>query len=1494
MRFRPWFSSRPSFRRLLALVFSVGILLLALVSAFVTATLSGEIVREYLLEQGRRATQTLAEQATLALLYASTENAEEPARTILGFPGVRGVALYDAEHRELFAKGQGVYPAAGEPHWPAALQFEQENDLAWYFVAPVYARRDSGEEASPFVAAPPQSVLLGHVRLVMGKETLHAMQNGILVANLGTAIGFSLIFLFPLLWITNRLTQPLKRLAEVMGKATAGEPYARAKIGGTREIIDMEAAFHSMMEVLQSREQQLVTARDSALESARLKGEFATNVSHELRTPLNAVLGMLELLQDMGLTARQNEYVTVARNAGDVLLKLIEEVLDFSRLGADMMKPKPADFVLHELCDEVMGLLANQAQRKELELDYLIGDGVPLSLHGESARLRQVLVNLIGNAIKFTERGSIELKIVLGKTLPNKVQLRFEVIDTGIGISREARKRIFDPFVQADGSSTRHYEGAGLGLAICRQLVEFMGGEIGVDSEPGKGSRFWFSAPFETIETIEGRALRAPEDSSVLVGIRILIVTREEKMRHFLAQTFKRWNMPFRHAKSCARALEILRAASAQRQPYQFAILDQTTLGSKVLELSRALQGNPDLAELKVVFISHYSAAAPGEPPPPNVVACLNKPLRVSQLYDCFQPNGMKAVTPLPAPAPRREPIVYFGKHVLVVEDNPASQQVAMGMLERLGCRVDVAENGQEALSQVLQCSHDLLLMDCHMPRMDGYQATREIRRLENGSRHVPIVAMTANVQQEDQERCIASGMDDYLAKPLQLSQLREKLAYWFARSLANGRKLYDFPVSLDIQILRQLREDIGDTFTRMAEVFLDDIPAKIQSMKTAVAVMDGAALSEHAHCLKGAARSLGAGKLGDIARELEELGMSGSLQDGNDLMGVLEFEFERVKMDLQREILVTDTPCHVSRGEPSVSDEHKPLILVADDDRTLRFALNDVLRLSGFRVIQAGTGVQALAACGCQMPNLILMDAKMPEMDGFTVCSKIREMPGGVNVPILIITASDDECSIDQAFSAGATDYITKPLHFSVLRQRVSRLLEMGMAEKQMNQLAYHDVLTGLPNRALFMERIESILNDPDKNLQIHAVLFLDLDRFKLINDTMGHDTGDLILKAAAERIHSCIRGYDLVSRFGGDEFTLLLENIGSPQIAATVAEKICISLSKPFSFMAREFYITSSIGISLYPADGADGGLLIKHADTAMYRAKERGNTYCYYEASMAQIVSSKLELEGDLRRALERNEFLLHYQPQVDIRTGEIIGVEALIRWNHPQAGMVSPARFIPVAEETGLIEKIGEWVLREACRQNKEWQRAGLHPFPVAVNLSARQMEREDIADTVLSVLHDAGLPPCYLELELTESAVMKDPERTRRILQRLRQAGVQISIDDFGTGYSSLSHLKHFPFDKLKIDQSFIREIPDSSDDAAIVLTIIAIARSLKLKVIAEGVENLEQLSYLKDGGCDEMQGYFFSKPLPPADIPPLAEREYVKEAEHIRVLLRSC
>ncbi len=677
--------------------------------------------------------------------------------------------------------------------------------------------------------------------------------------------------------------------------------------------------------------------------------------------------------------------------------------------------------------------------------------------------------------------------------------------------------------------------------------------------------------------------------------------------------------------------------------------------------------------------------------------------------------------------------------------------------------------------------------------------------------------------------------------------------------------------------------------------------------------------------------------------------------------------------------------------------------VLVADDDDTTRALFRASLEKAGYQVFEAADGEQAVSALTRDCPDIVLMDAMMPRLDGFGACRQIRAMGDMGQIPILMVTGLDDAESIDAAYDAGATDFVSKPIKWANLRHRIRymvrqkimadrlresearlanahRIAHLGSwewrvdsdvvnwsaevyhlfgirpidfngtfggfigsiidedaerverelkqvvnrggtlsidyrihhpetgdrvihqevevtrtdndqvwlvgtvqdvseqrhAQRQIEYLDQHDALTGLPNRKQFKQILSTTLNRIDPARQQVAVVFVGLDRFKRINDTFGHETGDAILRETAARMRGCMqrwarqKGWDspVISRFGGDEFTLLLSPLSQPDDAARAAGLVLEQMTEPFLVGDQEVYITTSIGIAMHPTDGQSVDTLLQNADAALQHAKTAGkDTYQFYTESMNGDALRRLSLESKLQRALSGDQLELHYQPKVDMHRGNVVGMEALVRWHHPELGMVSPAEFIPIAEESGLIAPIGEWVLREACFQNKRWQDEGLMPVMVSVNLSARQFWQNDLAERVAQALVDSGLDPRYLELEITEGTFMQNADKTIRTLTELKKLGIKLSVDDFGTGYSSLAYLQKFPVDTLKVDRSFVTDVTTNADSAAITRTIVNMAHSLGLSVIAEGVELPDQFAFLLELGCNQLQGYLFSAPL---------------------------
>jgi len=457
-------------------------------------------------------------------------------------------------------------------------------------------------------------------------------------------------------------------------------------------------------------------------------------------------------------------------------------------------------------------------------------------------------------------------------------------------------------------------------------------------------------------------------------------------------------------------------------------------------------------------------------------------------------------------------------------------------------------------------------------------------------------------------------------------------------------------------------------------------------------------------------------------------------------------------------------------------------------------------------------------------------------------------------------------------------------PLKSREVMALVRDITERKLAEEQIAFLAYHDSLTALPNNRLFKDRLQHAITQAERNNKILAVMFLDLDRFKLINDTMGHSAGDELLKITSQRLIEAVRKTDSVAintsdlsmsvaRLGGDEFTILLEDVDSIQAVAHIAERVIDNVSLPMMLERQEVHISTSIGIAVFPSDGDKAEDILQHADTAMYHAKAQGrNNFQFYTESMNKSSVELLALENNLHKAIEQQELCLYYQPQVSVVSGQLVGMEALIRWKHPDKGFISPGVFIPVAEETGMISRIGKWVIQEACEQGVRWMKAGYELHKISVNLSARQLKDETLPKQISDILKSTGMPADKLGIELTESAIILDPDVALMRLQKIKELGISLSLDDFGTGYSSLSYLKRFPIDTLKIDQAFVRDVKVDHEDAALVKAIIAMAHGLGMDVIAEGVEVQEQLEFLGANACDSIQGYLFSRPLPPAEM----------------------
>ena len=554
--------------------------------------------------------------------------------------------------------------------------------------------------------------------------------------------------------------------------------------------------------------------------------------------------------------------------------------------------------------------------------------------------------------------------------------------------------------------------------------------------------------------------------------------------------------------------------------------------------------------------------------------------------------------------------------------------------------------------------------------------------------------------------------------------------------------------------------------------------------------------------------------------------------------------------------------------------------ILIVDDTPENLAVLTQVLRREGYEVLSVLSGRRALQAARREMPDLVLLDVQMPEMDGYETCRQFKADEALRIIPIIFISAATDTDVKVRAFTSGGVDFVSKPFEHQEVLARVRTHLALRSAERDLERrllqkeqevlhMAYHDALTGLPNRLQLFNRLEYALEVAERERRQLAVLSLDIDRFKIVNDSLGHEVGDQLLMTVAQRLRDTVERSDIVCRIGADEFALVLTDVDTAVFAAHLAEELLPRISELILVEEHAISLSPSIGIAMYPQDGADAGGLLRNADAAMGRAKEGGgNSFRFFDQTMNKAASERLDLETALRMAVERQEFVVYYQPQVRLRDRSVPGCEALIRWRHPRRGLVPPAEFIPLAEETGLIVPIGIWVLRAACEQLQRWRGDGFADLTVAVNLSARQFIQPDLARHIRTVVEETGLPPHALEIELTESTVMSDAERAVGVLRQLRAIGIRVSVDDFGTGYSSLSYLRKLPINSLKIDRSFIADLGVDADDDAIVQTIIALGKVLRLEEIAEGIETEAQAEFLNRHGCALGQGYLFAPPMP--------------------------
>ena len=939
-------------------------------------------------------------------------------------------------------------------------------------------------------------------------------------------------------------------------------------------------AVESLGARLEHRERELAESRRRTAAASRLKDQLSTTLCDEVRKPLQQLIERLDVLARVKLPGTAGPVAAVARASSQALLSRVDDMLDVCQLETGRVQLDPQALDLRQLVEDLVDEISPQAYGRGLELGHLIAPGFAPGWIADGPRLRQLLSRLLGHAIACTRHGEIALLVAVD----DDPRAPSPCVRFGIHASGEV----------ADTD-----EDEGLGMLLCRQLVALMGGDWAADEGDGLDLRLHLPLTPDRDTT----QLVTP---GVAQGMTVLVIELSRIGRAHLKAELAAEEADATLCGSAREALDAIRAARQQGQVFTLALVDAALAPDELAGLRRAAG-----ADVRNWVLTRPLNRGRDEDAS-DWWAQLAKPFRRARLQSLLRQLGdlaaPDAVPALPPPMPR------VNARVLVVDDHRTNQVIVRGMLELLGATVELADSAVAALAAHGGSRFDLILMDCRMPTMDGYDACRAIREREAivGGR-TPIVGMGSESTADELDRGRAAGMDGRILKPFTMETLADTLQQWVdvvplpdAIPPDSTGVLLQAGEGIDGIALQRLSEALGDCLGQVIEPFLEDMPVLMQALLRGAAEGDTDGLRRHAQRVRGAAGNLGAYLLARSAEQLEQRAINGG--DCIAQVDGVAAEFERVADALGRLLRGHTT-------QPPTAPADGARILVVDDDRSTRTALRLALTLEGFRVIEADGGEAALALAGAEPPELVLLDTGMPAPDGFETCRRLRLLAGCKDVPVLMLTALDDRHAIANAFGAGASDFLTTPLHLALVVQRVRHTIETCRAEHHVRHLAYSDALTGLPNRRHFQERLEQQIAQARRTGSVLALMFLDLNRFKAVNDTLGHDIGDRLLQAVAGRLRHSVRGSDNVARLGGDEFTVVLEAPTSRAVIDAVATKIADELSHPYQIEGHDISVSPSIGIALYRSDGEDPASLMRFADAAMYRAKKSGRAFLFH---------------------------------------------------------------------------------------------------------------------------------------------------------------------------------------------------------------------------------------------------------------------------------------
>jgi len=1465
------------FSQQLNIALLLGTICLSVVSSGLMAYVAYEQERAEYISQSKALTSALANQVLMPFSGGIEELLSRTFESFKEFQSVQKIILFDEEFQQQFSlkKGDDYESISGwQNESLRGVNLERETEQAFYFTVQINK---------------PSEGTSHYLMVIFDRPSVISYVTSVFFTNVGIILTIAFFLLLLTSLLVRRLTRPLENFSSVMIQAASGETGLRADYDASAEFSQMSESFNQMMKVIEERSSELELSRDQAVQIAKIKSDFAANVSHEIRTPLNGILGMVNLLKEMGLPEHQHEYLEVASKSGDSLLQMINDVLDFSKMESGHFELELKDLDLRLLLEQIALLYAEKIQAKDLELCLDLPIDSVLFVRADATRIRQVIGNLLSNAVKFTTMGHITLAMRVVSKSSGRAMIEISVTDTGIGIPEDSLTDIFRPFGQVSAENSNEYGGTGLGLTIVNQMTELMGGSVAVTSEVDKGSCFKVLLPMQAHEvTLEEQA----EEVELLAGKRVLLVESFDATKKYLQGILGSWGVECEVVDSLDEAMLNLNLERESRGLPDVCLFNVDYSSGDMSDFLASFKKNEVFADTKLIPMVRFGSRVSSIGDSDELFSgSIDRPVRYAKLrmtlVDMFSEGKGRTEEHFGKKVKPHEMLQNL--RVLVVDDNATNLLVATAMLKELGIGSDVANNGEKALIACKEKTYDLVLMDCNMPIMDGYEATQAIRLLGTGIKQPIIIALTAQDKEDQLELCINSGMSGYLLKPFQLSDLLAKLEKEFGYPL-NDEHFSDIELEvsdgsvISDSVFKELVINTGSGIQQIVQSYLLDCPIYIVTLIAAMEAGDTTKCLDLAHKIKGSSRNLGAEGLVSVCLDIENT-WSQAVPDAHTIASLvdrLEHEFSLVEATLNSKLATLQ----ISSG--GQTKRTKEVVLIVDDDQSTRMTVASVLEREGYQVELGANGRDAVRLFQILRPNVVIMDAMMPIKDGFEACKEIKALPGGANVPVLITTALESEKSVDLAFESGAADFVPKPINLSVLRQRVKRLLAKQSADQHVHKLAYKDALTGLPNRTAFVEQFQQELEHAQRTETQVAIFFIDLDRFKDINDSMGHGAGDILLKALSGRLKNCIRSGDMLARIGGDEFVVVLSDVKDELTPDQVAKSMLAALEEPFNLAGNEVFAGVSIGIAMYPNDGLSKDALLKNADTAMYTAKAAGRNTCRtYTQDMSDVLEQRMRIETELRKVLADNELSLYYQPKQDTLTGQVVGSEALVRWEHRLRGMVSPAEFIPVAEEMGLIKEIGLWVLDTACATAKKWQTENAYYGTVAVNVSAVQMAEENFVTLVNTCLSKYELEPKYLELEVTETMVLENVDAMLGKLNEIKEMGVSISIDDFGTGYSSFNYIKQLPANTLKLDMEFIKEIPENKADMAVVDGMIVLAHNLGMKVVAEGVESQEQYDFLAEHKCDLIQGYLINKPLPEdafieeyAEVPKETERNH--------------